>query len=141
MAQGYARSDILKKPTTMSPTITVPVRTSSVAAGAAAPSATSTATPIDDSSQAPYPGTYRRVKAFLKTVLKAELDLEPDLQKRIVKELGQKATVEKFRRQLLAYARGEYPFNAPMREGMRTIDWWRELEYHVHGHVLAVSSS
>ncbi|EKM59477.1 uncharacterized protein PHACADRAFT_191841 [Phanerochaete carnosa HHB-10118-sp] len=95
---GYARADILKKPNLLTSTVTLPAR----------PSAKSS-TP-DDSLQTPYPTAYRCVKAFLKVLLKAEVELEPkESRKSLIIELGAQRVVEELRRQLLAYSSAKPP--------------------------------
>ncbi|EKM49293.1 uncharacterized protein PHACADRAFT_201813 [Phanerochaete carnosa HHB-10118-sp] len=93
----------------------------------------------DDSLQTPYPTAYRRVKAFLKVLLKAEVELEPkESCKSFIIELGAQHVAEELRRQPLAYAPNQWPFNRLQDENKGTADWWKELEHHPDACALAV---
>lgn len=123
--QGYSRSDVLKKPTsTMSATIVLP------SASANKPQVV------------PYPKAYERAKNFLKVVLRDELALAAKVKDNclfsvLIETIGPKAIVEEFQRQLLAYARSEYPFGDSLVSG-DTLSWWETLVEHPHARVLAV---
>ncbi|KAI0755573.1 ribonuclease H-like domain-containing protein [Fomes fomentarius] len=111
----YARADVLGKPTSMSNAFFLPppARTHT--------RITSDNNDQDDSKDAPNPRAYRRVKEFLKILLRAEVD---------------KGTTSP----LMAYARGEWPFQDPLGvEGERPVlNWWLNLEKHPHARVLAM---
>lgn len=96
-------------------------------------------TPEDDSKMAPIPRAYTRVKTFLKTLIEGviEANVHP-----LIAQLGAAQLVEDLRHQLLAYARGEHPFDAPLPAeggGRPVLQWWLDLEHHKHARVLAVS--
>ncbi len=87
---------------------------------------------------APIPRAYTRVKTFLKTLIQGviEANVHP-----LVAELGPAQLVEDLRNQLLAYALGEHPFDAPLPAeggGRPVLQWWLDLEHHRHARVLAV---
>ncbi len=127
----YARADVLGKPTSMSNAFFLPppARTHT--------RITSDDNDHDDSKDAPNPRAYRRVKEFLKTILRAEVDKGTHP---LIQELGAATIVTDFRRQLMTYARGEWPFQDPLgvEGGRPVLDWWLNLEKHPHARVLAV---
>jgi hypothetical protein len=108
-----------------------------------------TTAPPDDCQSTPFPKAYNRVKTFLKEMLRNEIDLTTrDMAvaatkdtniNPLIQELGPKETVFQFRKQLLAYARNEWPFNN-LVTGSNTLAWWELLREHPHAHVLAVSN-
>jgi len=129
--QGYANSDILKKPATMSHTISLPPSTS-------IPQIDRT----DDSPHTPFPKAYRRVKEFLKKMLRAEVDLLQHDRNRahpLLQEIGAAKAVEELRIQLMAFACQQWPFTAALND-QTTLAWWELLEPSPHARVLAVRS-
>jgi hypothetical protein len=56
----------------------------------------------------------------------------------LVAQLGPNKVVSEFRRQLLAFARQEWPFIDPIPHG-DALSWWESLGQHPHARVLAVS--
>ena len=61
----------------------------------------------------------------------------------IICKLGEKFVVDKFRSQILAYARHDYPFQGPIDgkgETGNVLAWWRDLSLHPLAQVLAVSA-
>lgn len=94
----------------------------------------------DDSDGVPFPSAYRRAKEFLKKLLKAEVEKPSDERHPHVASLGKQKIVEEFRRQLLSYARGEWPFNVPRAVSERPLDWWRAFEEDPRARTLAVCS-
>jgi len=135
---GYSRSDVLKKPTTMSATISLHARKNN--------NLQNPANTPDDSQSTPFPKAYNRAKEFLKVMLRNEIDLtarDPVVTKQaninpLIQDLGPPEVVNQFRKQLLAYARNEWPFTNPITGG-NTLAWWESLERHPHAQVLAVS--
>ncbi|KAI0634079.1 ribonuclease H-like domain-containing protein [Trametes polyzona] len=129
----YARADILAKPTSISNTIIIPAARTGRTIG------TSKA-PDDDSRAAPNPRAHRRATEFLKKQLRNELKRNADH----FALRGKKPSdvVQEFRRQLLAYAKGEWPFNAPLDEargdGRPVMQWWRDIAEHPHAQILAM---
>ncbi|KAI0327039.1 hypothetical protein GY45DRAFT_1257848 [Cubamyces sp. BRFM 1775] len=123
----YAQADILAKPTTISNAIFVP------------PLARGTDKSEDDSHAAPIPRAYYRAKEFLKGQLRTELQRNVN---HVVRELAPKRLISDFRHQLMAYAKGEWPFNQPLDEtkgnGRPVLQWWLDLGSHPHAQVLAM---
>ncbi|PVF95660.1 hypothetical protein CPB86DRAFT_787785 [Serendipita vermifera] len=120
----YMRSDILRKPTTMSHTITVPQ----------SPSHNVTESG-DDSLKTPIPAAYARVRDFLKTMLIAE-DRAP-IHNRLYATLSNGEFIRRFREQLYRYAWGFEPFNQQW-DGNGTLKWWMSLEGHPEASCLAM---
>ncbi|KAI0643696.1 ribonuclease H-like domain-containing protein [Trametes meyenii] len=128
----YARADILARPTSMSAAIFIPPRRPSGADMGA------TTKQKDDSEDAPIPRAYFRVKEFLKSLLQSEFGrttIHPTLQ-----ALGMAKSVAEFRRQLMAYARAEWPFDRPLSTdtGRPVLQWWLDLAVHPDARVLAI---
>ncbi|CDO75074.1 hypothetical protein BN946_scf184703.g4 [Trametes cinnabarina] len=118
--------DILAKPTSMSTAIFVP------------PAATGDDASSDDSHKAPIPRAYTRVKIFLKNLLQAEMKL---MAQPLVKELEEADLADELRDQLLAYARGEYPFKQRLdrsQSSQPVLKWWLDLKEHRHARTLAM---
>jgi len=112
---GYTRSDVLKRPTTMGHTITMPPTHSG-------PSAL----------QVPYPAAFARTKEFLKVLLKPLCEA----QHKFIMNIGVKKAMREMVRQLEMYARCEGPFTSP--PGSDTLSWWRALSESSDANVLAV---
>jgi len=98
----------------------------------------------------PYPSAFKHAKEYLKKMLrdeaeyyKANLTMQPSPIGQIISKLGEKVVVEKFRIQILAYARREYPFqgliNGLNGEAGNILTWWRDLSSHPLAQILAVS--
>ena len=113
---GYSQSSILKKPTSMLHTVTIPSKGSRT-------QAVSGSNELDPTST-PYPRAYQRTKEFLKKMLQREL--EADERSAVPRNLpisilihkvgSAPQIVDEFRRQILAYTRQEYPFNEPFHD-------------------------
>jgi hypothetical protein len=90
----------------------------------------------------PYPTAYKRTKAFLKDILMKEVEMIKKHPKETAGDILHKYTTaqiaERFVRQLVMYARGEWPFDLPHDEN--ALLWWESLEKHPQAEVLAVSS-
>ena len=117
----------------MSHTVTIPAKSNR------------TAVP-DNMESTPYPRAYDRAKQFLKEMLRKEVETtERSTSQRkspiacLIGEVGAPQVVNDFRKQLLAYARQEYPFNDACHEN-GAAEWWEALEQHRHARVLAVST-
>jgi len=91
-----------------------------------------------------YPHAYNRVKNYLKDMLRAQLARHKshpgDRIHPIFKELSPSQTVEDLRHQVEAFWRGEWPFDAPVKNG-NSLAWWESLVMHPHARVLAVSDA
>lgn len=131
---GYSRSDILRKPTTMSTTLVIPAKNPS-----------SLEIPNQSSESVPYPRAFERVKEFLKDILRNEVQLlqksDPGTDsplRSFIRRTGISASVDHFRKQLTAYARTEYPFTDALPTNGDTRQWWENLAHHPHAHILAV---
>jgi len=112
---GYVRSDVLKRPTTMGHTITVPPMHSD-----------------PSPPQVPYLAAFIRTKEFLKVLLKPLCAAKHEF----IMNIGVKRAMKEMVRQLELYARGEGPFASPPRSD--TLSWWRALSESCDANVLAV---
>ena len=132
---GYSASDALLRPASVSHTIRLPAR------------AQNQPLPVD----VPYPNAFKRAKEYLKKILRDEAEYykaNPTMPQspigQIICKLGEKAVVDKFRTQILAYARRDYPFQEPKVDGEgetgNVLTWWRDLSSHPLAQVLAVSA-
>lgn len=133
MLIGYTCSDVLKKPTTMSATLKLP------------PGKQGLCDRNVDIESVPHMRAYTRVKEFLKQMLRNIIESAPgpnhDMSSpchRLVAQLGPTKVVSEFRKQLLAFARQEWPFTDSIRDG-DALSWWESLRQHPHARVLAVS--
>jgi hypothetical protein len=131
----YTRSDVLKKPTTMSVTLKIPSIKQRPCDH-----------DVDAAESVPHARAYTRVKAFLKQMLRdivetvklAGHDLDTSNPcHRLVAQLGSNRVVSDFRQQLLAFSRQEWPFTDPITHG-DVLTWWESLEQHPHARVLAM---
>jgi len=90
----------------------------------------------------PYPNAYKRAKAFLKDILMKEVEMVKQHPKETAGDILHKymtaQIAERFVRQLIMYARGEWPFDLPHEDN--ALLWWESLEKHPQAEVLAVSS-
>ncbi len=131
-ALGWRSSDVLRRPNILSTTIIIPALLRETNSSV-----------VDDSEQAPIPRAYRRVKEFLKGQLQAELSVEASVRHPLLTKLGNAQAAAGLRQQLMAYARGEWPFNQPFDayyDGAQPVlHWWQSLADHPHARVLAVS--
>jgi hypothetical protein len=137
---GYAHSKILKRPrASMSYTITMPRQ----------PQRSTSSAASNSTSQPPilYPAAFNRAKAFIKTILKNELELlnrdsseVPLMFSLVQRAKGSKsAIVERCKRQLEAYARNQWPFNTgSIGDNVDTLTWWEQLVFNDSTDVLAV---
>ncbi|KAF8484534.1 ribonuclease H-like domain-containing protein [Russula ochroleuca] len=131
----YTRSDVLKKPTTMSVTLKIPSIKQRPCDH-----------DVDAAESVPHARAYTRVKAFLKQMLRdivetvklAGHDLDTSNPcHRLVAQLGSNRVVSDFRQQLLAFSCQEWPFTDPITHG-DALTWWELLEQHPHARVLAM---
>ncbi|EIN08230.1 hypothetical protein PUNSTDRAFT_134619 [Punctularia strigosozonata HHB-11173 SS5] len=121
----YPINDILIRPATMTSNIILP------------PSKP------DDDSNMPHPRAYHHVKSCLKELLKAEIDRAEKpgaahIHPLLKQPLDGMAVALEFKKQLIMFWHGEYPFNAPLRAGQTALEWWEELEPIKHSQVLAM---
>jgi hypothetical protein len=121
---GYSKQSILKKPVNMGTSISIPAR--------------NILQPPDDT--VPIPRAYGRAKEFLKIMLRNEVELiqrSPGEQKdSSIQTLGVHTIIDEFRKQLIAYVQGNWPFDVP--HGGNTLEWWERVKKHPHARVLAV---
>ena len=146
IALGYARLGILKKPTNMSFGVVIPARQTEKKPTVSSGEPTEFSSGTDQSEtrdeSVPYPTAYKRTKAFLKDILIKEVKMvkkHPDeTAGDILHKYTIKQTADRFVRQLVMYAKGEWPFDLPHEEN--ALKWWESLEKHPQADVLAVSS-
>lgn len=131
------QSSILRQPSSgMTVSVTIQV-----------PASTQAPTGADESTKTPFPSAYRRVKEFLKSLLKKRLqaatqDPESTSHLAIHQYSSHQTVAEAFRDQFFAYACCEYPFSegdTEVRANGNPLEWWRSLERHPKADILAVS--
>jgi hypothetical protein len=98
-------------------------------------------------SPIPYPLAFNRAKAFIKIILRNELELldhdasEKPLFFSLVKKAGgsRSIVVDRCRHQLEAYAQNQWPFNiGGISDEVDTLTWWENLLHNNSSDVLAV---
>lgn len=94
-------------------------------------------------SATPFPQAYAKLKEFAKNTIQHIIDRaekHPNEECHwLLKELGPARLVAELRHQLEAFWLGQYPFVGETN-GMDPLSWWKELEFHHHARVLAVSN-
>jgi len=87
-----------------------------------------------------YPGAYKRVKDFLKDMLRPEVDRHETKQIPTLKGLTSAEIVDGLRRQLDTFWRAEWPFDQQVNDH-DPLAWWESLRYHTHARILAVGAT
>ncbi|KAG2097066.1 hypothetical protein BD769DRAFT_1644208 [Suillus cothurnatus] len=77
---------------------------------------------------------FSRVLVFLKILLEGEWKSKENV---ILKKLTGREAQQSFLRQFERYARGQYPFDAPLGDGQSTLSWWTHLTRIPEGNILA----
>ncbi|KAF9784289.1 ribonuclease H-like domain-containing protein, partial [Thelephora terrestris] len=108
----YSHSEVLKRPTTMRPTITVPAQ-------------------FSGPNEVPYPAAAKRAKEFLKNLLQ-KLWIARD---EFIVNIGSLAALRELARQFKLYARRDAPFNSTPSSD--TLSWWRALSSSSNANILA----
>jgi hypothetical protein len=85
----------------------------------------------------PYHNAYKRVKEYLKQLLRPEVERHNTQLIENLKQLTQAQIVNGLRNQLHAYWCGEWPFDQQVKDG-DPLKWWISLIPHPHARVLAV---
>jgi hypothetical protein len=85
----------------------------------------------------PYPSAHKRVKDFLKEMLRPEVERHEIRPIPALQQLTPAQIVDGLRRQLDAYWRNEWPFDQQV-ENHDPLAWWESLRYHSHARVLSV---
>ena len=86
----------------------------------------------------PYHNAHRRVKDFLKDLLRPEVERHETHPIPALKQLTSSQIVDGLRHQLDAYWHNEWPFDQQVDDN-NPLNWWESLQYHRHASVLAVS--
>ena len=89
------------------------------------------------SKQIPYYNAYKRVKEFLKDLLRPEVERHETHPIPALKQLTPAQIVEGLRHQFDGYWRGEWPFDQQVEDN-NPLAWWASLCHHPHTRVLAV---
>jgi hypothetical protein len=85
----------------------------------------------------PYPAAHKRVKDFLKAMLRPEVERHETCPILALKQLAAAEIVDGLRVQLDAFWWNEWPFDQQV-ENNDPLSWWESLRYHSHARVLAV---
>ena len=123
---GYPHSEYLKKSTPGLGVIVIPPQVQKNSLNIAS-----------NAERMPYANAHKRVKEFLKVLLRPEVDRHETHPIPALMQLTTAQIVDGLRHQIDAYWRGEWPFDQKV-ENNDPLAWWTSLCHHPHARVLAV---